>query len=227
MQSYASRNLETEWTIGLLLMSHTLTVWVQSPTWPHTTNSSLMQPLSKFIEPIITREQSKILTGSFDFIGVNYYTSNYAANIPHSNNDTSKSTYFKDTHVNLTSRNFHLVQNSWRIIHYIYILWYFALIFSTFFDVKRFLLWLITAERNGIPIGPRVSKTLFQLSLHPRRECVCMHAYWHLYNQILGLYDLFVLQITKKQHLCSGCFALAICLSKGDSGTTTVHKDKV
>ena len=191
--------------------------------------------------PKFTREQSKILTGSFDFIGVNYYTSNYAANIPHSNNDTSKSTYFKDTHVNLTSRNFHLVQNSWRIIHYIYILWYFALIFSTFFDVKRFLLWLITAERNGIPIGPRVSKTLFQLSLHPRRECVRMHAYWHLYNeiqitnriywhlynQILRLYDLFVLQITKKQHLCSGCFALAICLSKGDSGTTTVHKDKV
>ncbi|KAI5390722.1 variant 5, Beta-glucosidase 12, partial [Lathyrus oleraceus] len=62
--------------------------------------------------PKFTREQSKILTGSFDFIGVNYYTSNYAANIPHSNNDTSKSTYFKDTHVNLTSRNFHLVQNS-------------------------------------------------------------------------------------------------------------------
>ncbi|XP_050897571.1 beta-glucosidase 12 [Lathyrus oleraceus] len=52
--------------------------------------------------PKFTREQSKILTGSFDFIGVNYYTSNYAANIPHSNNDTSKSTYFKDTHVNLT-----------------------------------------------------------------------------------------------------------------------------
>ncbi|KAI5390761.1 variant 4, Beta-glucosidase 12, partial [Lathyrus oleraceus] len=53
--------------------------------------------------PKFTREQSKILTGSFDFIGVNYYTSNYAANIPHSNNDTSKSTYFKDTHVNLTT----------------------------------------------------------------------------------------------------------------------------
>jgi hypothetical protein len=50
---YALRNLETEWSIGLLLMSHTLIVWVPSPTWPHTTNSLLMLLLSKFIEPII------------------------------------------------------------------------------------------------------------------------------------------------------------------------------
>jgi len=55
--------------------------------------------------PKFTREQSKMLTGSFDFIGINYYTSNYAANIPQSNNDTSTPGYFKDTHVNLTSKN--------------------------------------------------------------------------------------------------------------------------
>ncbi|KEH30287.1 putative beta-glucosidase [Medicago truncatula] len=53
--------------------------------------------------PKFTREQSKILIGSFDFIGINYYTSNYAANIPQSNNDTGTPGYFKDTHVNLTT----------------------------------------------------------------------------------------------------------------------------
>ncbi|WJX51701.1 Beta-glucosidase 12 [Trifolium repens] len=53
--------------------------------------------------PKFTKEQSKMLIGTFDFIGINYYTSNYAANIPYSNNDTTKPTYFKDTHVNLTT----------------------------------------------------------------------------------------------------------------------------
>ncbi|WJX45635.1 Beta-glucosidase 12 [Trifolium repens] len=53
--------------------------------------------------PKFTKKQSKILIGSFDFIGINYYTSSFAANIPHSNNDTSKPTYLKDTHVNLTT----------------------------------------------------------------------------------------------------------------------------
>jgi beta-glucosidase/6-phospho-beta-glucosidase/beta-galactosidase len=55
--------------------------------------------------PKFTKKQSKILNGSFDFIGINYYTSSFAANITHSNNDTSKPTYLKDTHVNLTSKN--------------------------------------------------------------------------------------------------------------------------
>ncbi|RYR22977.1 hypothetical protein Ahy_B03g068256 isoform C [Arachis hypogaea] len=39
---------------------------------------------------------------SFDFIGLNYYTSNYAAHLFHPNNDTDP-TYWTDQHVNLTS----------------------------------------------------------------------------------------------------------------------------
>ncbi|KAJ0961710.1 hypothetical protein J5N97_000029 [Dioscorea zingiberensis] len=35
--------------------------------------------------PKFTKEQSKIVKGSFDFIGLNYYTANYARNIPSSN----------------------------------------------------------------------------------------------------------------------------------------------
>ncbi|KAH7689449.1 Beta-glucosidase protein [Dioscorea alata] len=36
--------------------------------------------------PKFTEEQSKLVQGSFDFIGLNYYTSNYAQNIPFSKN---------------------------------------------------------------------------------------------------------------------------------------------
>ncbi|PNX82379.1 beta-glucosidase d4, partial [Trifolium pratense] len=53
--------------------------------------------------PKFTKKQSKMLIGSYDFIGINYYSSTFVANIPHSKNDTSKPTYYKDTHVNLTS----------------------------------------------------------------------------------------------------------------------------
>ena len=53
--------------------------------------------------PNFTEEQSKQLIGSFDFIGLNYYTSNYAAHLFHPNNDTDP-TYWTDQHVNLTSK---------------------------------------------------------------------------------------------------------------------------
>ncbi|KEH30282.1 putative beta-glucosidase [Medicago truncatula] len=53
--------------------------------------------------PKFTKEQSKMLIGSFDFIGINYYTSKYAANIPQSNSDTSDPSYLKDTHVKFTT----------------------------------------------------------------------------------------------------------------------------
>ncbi|XP_057751346.1 beta-glucosidase 12-like [Arachis stenosperma] len=52
--------------------------------------------------PNFTEEQSKELIGSFDFIGLNYYTSNYAAHLLHPNNDTDP-TYWTDQHVNLTT----------------------------------------------------------------------------------------------------------------------------
>lgn len=55
--------------------------------------------------PNFTEEQSKLLAGSFDFIGLNYYTTNYAAHIPHPNNDKSKPSYYTDSHANLTSKN--------------------------------------------------------------------------------------------------------------------------
>ncbi|XP_073226438.1 beta-glucosidase 12-like isoform X2 [Cicer arietinum] len=76
--------------------------WFMQPmttgNYPSTMVSFVGNKLPKF-----TEEQSKMLIGSFDFIGINYYTANYAANIPLSNNDTSKPSYLKDSHLNLTT----------------------------------------------------------------------------------------------------------------------------
>ncbi|XP_009795602.1 beta-glucosidase 12-like [Nicotiana sylvestris] len=50
--------------------------------------------------PNFTREQAKMVKGSFDFIGLNYYTSNYAAHLPPTNNiNVSSAT---DPHVHVT-----------------------------------------------------------------------------------------------------------------------------
>jgi beta-glucosidase len=50
--------------------------------------------------PKITKEQSKLIKGSFDFIGLNYYTTNYAAHLPPSNG--LNKTYSTDSRANLT-----------------------------------------------------------------------------------------------------------------------------
>ncbi|KAH7689437.1 Beta-glucosidase protein [Dioscorea alata] len=47
--------------------------------------------------PQFTKEQSQIVKGSFDFIGLNYYTANYARNIPSSNKINVS--YNTDAHV--------------------------------------------------------------------------------------------------------------------------------
>ncbi|XP_075086896.1 LOW QUALITY PROTEIN: beta-glucosidase 12 [Nicotiana tabacum] len=50
--------------------------------------------------PNFTAEQAKMMKGSFDFIGLNYYTSNYAAHLPATNNfNVSSAT---DPHVHVT-----------------------------------------------------------------------------------------------------------------------------
>nr|XP_011461907.1 PREDICTED: beta-glucosidase 12-like isoform X1 [Fragaria vesca subsp. vesca] len=51
--------------------------------------------------PKFTKEQSKMLKGSFDFLGLNYYTGNYAANIPFRN--VKEASYTTDSLANLTA----------------------------------------------------------------------------------------------------------------------------
>lgn len=52
--------------------------------------------------PKFTKEQSEMIKGSFDFIGINYYTAQYAANIPVAN--TVNISYSSDSLANLTSK---------------------------------------------------------------------------------------------------------------------------
>ncbi|KAK9999879.1 hypothetical protein SO802_019482 [Lithocarpus litseifolius] len=74
--------------------------WFMDPLtngdYPHSMRSLVGNRLPKF-----TREQSKLLIGSFDFIGLNYYTANYAANAPHLN--AGNASYLTDSLVNLTT----------------------------------------------------------------------------------------------------------------------------
>ncbi|KAA8549849.1 hypothetical protein F0562_001533 [Nyssa sinensis] len=62
--------------------------------YPRTMRSLVKNRLPKF-----SKEQSKLLNGSFDFIGLNYYTAKYAANVPNSN--TVNVSYMTDSHANL------------------------------------------------------------------------------------------------------------------------------
>ena len=51
--------------------------------------------------PIFTESQSKMLKGSLDFLGVNYYTARY---VDDSNSSSSVNlSYTTDSHVNMTS----------------------------------------------------------------------------------------------------------------------------
>ncbi|KAK1683796.1 hypothetical protein QYE76_044644 [Lolium multiflorum] len=51
--------------------------------------------------PRFSKEQSELLKGAFDFIGLNYYTSSYAGNLPPTNG--LKSSYNTDARANVTS----------------------------------------------------------------------------------------------------------------------------
>ena len=66
--------------------------------YPHSMQSLVGNRLPKF-----TKEQSKLVNGSFDFLGLNYYTANYAAYSHHSNAENAS--FLTDSRVNLSSTN--------------------------------------------------------------------------------------------------------------------------
>ena len=53
--------------------------------------------------PKFTEEESKLVKGSFDFLGLNYYTARYAAFAPNGNTSVYTS-YSTDSRVKLTSK---------------------------------------------------------------------------------------------------------------------------
>jgi beta-glucosidase len=64
--------------------------------------------------PKFTQQQSEILKGSFDFIGVNYYTARFTHSIPISNNIVNKS-YDADQLLNQTGK--HPVSTKWNVLY--------------------------------------------------------------------------------------------------------------
>ncbi|WCJ41795.1 Beta-glucosidase 12 [Euphorbia peplus] len=53
--------------------------------------------------PKFTKEQSELIKGSIDFLGLNYYTANYAANLKSFTNHTANLTYTTDSRATLSS----------------------------------------------------------------------------------------------------------------------------
>ncbi|KAK2968280.1 hypothetical protein RJ640_016212, partial [Escallonia rubra] len=64
--------------------------------------SHLMKSLVGARLPRFTAEQSNLVKGSLDFLGLNYYTANYAAHVPNFNDGVNVS-YTTDNRVNLTT----------------------------------------------------------------------------------------------------------------------------
>ncbi|XP_040991054.1 beta-glucosidase 12-like [Juglans microcarpa x Juglans regia] len=76
--------------------------WLMDPLtcgdYPHSMRSIVGNRLPKF-----SKEESMIVNGSFDFVGLNYYTSNYAVYAPNHSNNAANASYTADMRVNLLS----------------------------------------------------------------------------------------------------------------------------
>lgn len=103
--------------------------------------------------PRFTEQQSKLVKGAFDFIGINYYTANYADNLPPSNGLKS---YITDARANLTGESwinhFPLGSNIKCTVFAISKYKYLQLTISTVYTNFPIMLGV----RNGAPIGPQV-----------------------------------------------------------------------
>lgn len=72
---------------------------LHSGTYPTVIVDKVKERLPRF-----SRSQSVMVKGSYDFVGLNYYTSTYAANIPCSR---GKPNVFTDNCVRFTSKSMH------------------------------------------------------------------------------------------------------------------------
>lgn len=85
-----------------LLVNFRYMVPLTKGEYPKSMQSQVGNRLPKFSE-----EQSKQLKGSFDFLGLNYYSSFYAAHSPDLR-DPNRPSLQTDSLVNVTSKNSHI-----------------------------------------------------------------------------------------------------------------------
>lgn len=105
--------------IGITLVSHWFTPLSRSKSSVVATRRAIEFMLGWFLDPLsrgdypqsmkvlvgnrlpqFTKKQFKLVKGSFDFIGINYYTTNYASSLPPSNG--LRKSYSTDAQANLT-----------------------------------------------------------------------------------------------------------------------------
>ena len=113
--------------------------------YPHSMRSLVGNRLPKF-----TKEQSKLVKRSLDFLGLNYYTANYVADALHSK--VEHASYITDLRANISCTN----SNIWTMI-LIFLCNSYVLTRPCFFF---FFYFVEAAEHNGIPIGPKVRMKL-------------------------------------------------------------------
>ena len=100
--------------------------------------------------PKFTEAQAELVKGSFDFIGINYYTAVYADDL--TSYSTVNLSYTTDSRVNETSN----IQ--------VLILVKFAMNFQYYPLSSNFFVLLLSGEKNGIPIGQPVSAHFHKFS---------------------------------------------------------------
>lgn len=110
--------------------------------------------------PKFTEGESTLVKGSFDFLAINYYTTNYADAAPPPN--AFQLSYTADRQVNLTSTYPSLSLPLLLLLAlYIYIWTHAHHLFYSF----------VTAERDGVPVGS------------PVYRCLCILDPWHFFSQ--------------------------------------------
>ncbi len=119
--------------------------------------------------PKFTEAQSNLLKGSIDFLGLNYYTSNYAESAPSTN--SVNVTFITDKSTTLTS----MQNDNNNLFQFLY---HSLIIFFT----NLIHVLCPTADKNGTPIGTPVH-IHFYLSLSLCvRVCVLFRLMLHLHH---------------------------------------------
>ncbi|XP_019457141.1 PREDICTED: cyanogenic beta-glucosidase-like [Lupinus angustifolius] len=114
-----SKNTFEEGKIGITLISHWFVPATDSKLDQRATQRAFDSMLGWFMEPLtkgeypksmrslvgsrlpkFSKEQARLLTGSFDFLGLNYYTAMYVSNAPNQTN--AQPTYLTDSLANMT-----------------------------------------------------------------------------------------------------------------------------
>lgn len=105
---------------------------------------AIMRELVKERLPKFSDVESASIKGSFDFLGLNYYTANYAKDNP--NAPGPQPSYLTDYRADLSSMCFNLITHTTHLDDLIF----------KYFDYTFCNVFGLLADRDGVSIGPKV-----------------------------------------------------------------------